>query len=103
MASLKLDDPGGMAAVFAPLNKVQTIIEPFQSSLTISNFNSPGQTVVSGTTAAIGFCSPLRGTKDPCQQLPVSHAFHSEIVALPQNHFGRPWEGNFEKMSSKVI
>jgi len=66
-------------------------VEP---SLTISNYNSPRQTVVSGPTPAI------HALKTRCDRerirssiLPVSNAFHSELVAPASGVFRRALEG----------
>lgn len=53
MTDLHLDDLGSMAAVTADPATVGRLIASFGSALTISNYNSPKQTVVSGTSAAI--------------------------------------------------
>lgn len=82
MGSVQVEDRGGMAVIGANQREVQRLIEPFGSSLVISNYNSPRQTVVSGTSSAIralfGVC---RKNKFLYGKLPVSHAFHSNIVA----------------------
>ena len=88
MESVQVQDRGGMAVIGANPGEVQRLIEPFGSSLVISNYNSPKQTVVSGTSSAIrelfGHC---RKNKFLYGKLPVSHAFHSYIVAPAESLF----------------
>jgi enediyne polyketide synthase len=82
MAELELADPGTMLAIGAEPDVVEKLIFPFKPAVTIANYNSPRQTIVAGTSAAIealGSSCADRGIY--CRSLPVSHAFHSEIVA----------------------
>ena len=82
MADLHLDDPGSMVAVTADPVTVEKLIASFGSALTISNYNSPKQTVVSGTTAAIeALIQVCTAQSVRCHRLSVSHAFHSALVA----------------------
>jgi acyl transferase domain-containing protein len=105
MHSLHVADPGAMLAIASRSEDVQPLVEPFGASLAISNYNSPRQTVVSGTTESI---LKLRST---CQaknirfhQLPVSHAFHFDIVAPASAAFRVALESVDTKMlSGRVI
>ncbi|MGR3219683.1 MAG: acyltransferase domain-containing protein [Candidatus Anammoxibacter sp.] len=82
MALPNLDDSGAMAAIVTSPDKVEKLIKPFGSSLVIFNYNSPKQTVVSGTSGAIKeLLNVCKKQRIKCQQLSVSHAFHSDIVA----------------------
>jgi enediyne polyketide synthase len=53
MRSLHVADAGAMLAIAAPSETIQQLLEPFGESLSISNYNSPHQTVVSGTSNSI--------------------------------------------------
>lgn len=82
MASLPARDAGRMAAVAAPAELVRQLIAPWSPALVISNYNSPKQTVVSGASDAVEQLARVcEDRKIPCRFLPVSHAFHSDIVA----------------------
>ncbi len=82
MAKVSLDDNGCMAAVSAPLEEVDRIIKSIDGYVVIANINSPLQSVIGGTTAAIDAAlaafdaAGFQGVK-----IPVSHAFHTRIVA----------------------
>lgn len=81
-ASLDVKDPGAMAALSIPAPEVEELIRPFGVQLVISNYNGPRQTVVSGATHSIKELLHICDIRRiPCQQLSVSHAFHSEILA----------------------
>lgn len=80
---LKIDDPGAMAATVAPSEKVDEMLATFKDEIiAVANYNSPSQTVVSGSTQAVERFVALSKEKGfSCRLLPVSHAFHSDIVA----------------------
>lgn len=105
MTDLHLDDPGSMAAMTADLATVEKFIAPFGSTLTISNYNSPKQTVVSGTSAAIeALVKACTEQNVRCTRLPVSHAFHSDLVAPAATAFRQALTSvSFQTLSGKVI
>ena len=82
MKKVTMDDNGCMAAVSAPLERVEEIIGKIDGYVVIANINSPTQCVVGGTTAGVDAAleafkeAGFQGTK-----IPVSHAFHTRIVA----------------------
>jgi malonyl CoA-acyl carrier protein transacylase len=82
MSRIKVDDPGCMAAVSAPLAKVEAVIKSIDDYVVIANINSPLQCVLGGTTKAIETAIE-KFTSDGFQavKIPVSHAFHTRIVA----------------------
>ncbi|WP_406700276.1 SDR family NAD(P)-dependent oxidoreductase [Singulisphaera sp. Ch08] len=75
------DEPGTMAALTAGLDQVETLLEGLEAVSAV-NWNGPRQTVVSGRSEAVAAVlararqSGIRG-----QELAVSCAFHSPIVA----------------------
>ncbi len=72
---------GGMVALLAPLDQVQTLIDP-DSSLTVAALNAPRNTVVSGPDAAIGaLMERAQRAGVATARLPVSHGFHSPAMA----------------------
>jgi enediyne polyketide synthase len=83
MASLALEDNGAMAAVMASAKQVSDLIaQQSNDGLLISNYNAPTQTVISGPRSAVeAFVGFVKSAGLDAKCLPVSHAFHSEIVA----------------------
>jgi len=82
MASLSVDDNGAMAAVSAPIEEVERIIAEVDGYVVLANINSTTQLVLGGATAAVERAIELivaRGHR--ATRLPVSHAFHTSIVA----------------------
>jgi enediyne polyketide synthase len=105
MHGLHVADPGAMLAIASRSEDVQPLLEPFGKSLAISNYNSPRQTVVSGTTDSIVKLRAMCQTKNiRTQQLPVSHAFHSDIVAPASTAFRASLESaDFKPLSGRVV
>ncbi len=88
MSSLNIQDPGGMLAIADTPKNIEILIEPFMGKAIISNYNSLKQTVVSGTSAAIeALAGECKKQNIQCAILPVSHAFHSNIVAPASESF----------------
>jgi acyl transferase domain-containing protein/acyl carrier protein len=82
MASLELEDPGAMAAVSAPLEEVERAVNETDGYVVIANVNSTSQVVLGGASDAVKQASALLEHHGHASiQLPVSHAFHTEIVA----------------------
>ena len=82
MAKIKVEDPGCMAAISAPLEKVQETIATISDYLVIANINSPMQCVLGGTTSAIEQAiNKFNAQGFQAVKIPVSHAFHTRIVA----------------------
>jgi enediyne polyketide synthase len=93
MAGLGETDTGAMLAVAASPDRVQKLLAGVDDSVVISNYNSPRQTVVSGRTAAI-HALKVRCEREQIRAslLPVSHAFHSDLVAPAAAEFRRALE-----------
>jgi enediyne polyketide synthase len=71
---------GAMLAVAASWRDVQKMLEGLTS--VIVGYNSPHQTVVAGETEVIRKCARLAEARGwPANFLPVSHAFHTPLVA----------------------
>ena len=82
MAQIKVEDNGCMAAVSAPLDVVEETIKSVDGYVVIANINSPVQSVLGGTTAAIDSAIAKFQEKGlQAVKIPVSHAFHTKIVA----------------------
>ncbi len=82
MTKIKVEDPGCMAAVSAPLEKVEEVIRSVDDYIVIANINSPVQCVLGGTTKAINtVIEKFQAEGIQAVKIPVSHAFHTKIVA----------------------
>ncbi|HWS39104.1 MAG TPA: beta-ketoacyl synthase N-terminal-like domain-containing protein, partial [Actinoplanes sp.] len=74
-------DPGTMAAVSAPAATVRETLTG-HPDVVLANHNSPGQTVISGPTAAVeAALTTLSEHRISARRLPVACAFHSPVVA----------------------
>ena len=75
-------DPGVMAAVDAPLDLLQEMLQG-EEQVYISNINSPNQVVLSGKTEAVkNFGNRLKEMGYRATLLRVSMAFHSPIMRV---------------------
>ncbi|HXX13903.1 MAG TPA: type I polyketide synthase, partial [Candidatus Eremiobacteraceae bacterium] len=82
MTRVSLEDNGRMAAVFAPLPEIERILKTIDGYVVIANLNSEHQAVIGGATKAIGQAmSVFQEAGYEVAALPVSHAFHTSIVA----------------------
>jgi acyl transferase domain-containing protein/NAD(P)-dependent dehydrogenase (short-subunit alcohol dehydrogenase family) len=73
--------PGGMAAVQARREAVEPLLTAFEGVI-VANHNAPEQTVISGPLAGIEAAVEALGDKGlRATRLPVSGAFHTELVA----------------------
>src|SRR3990172_8138357 len=82
MKKVSMDDNGGMAAVSAPLDRVENVLNSLTEYAVIANVNSPVQSVIGGST--LGIEKALAAFADAgfqATKIPVSHAFHTKIVA----------------------
>ena len=71
-----------MAAVSAPLPEVERILKTVDGYVVIANINSPVQSVIGGATPAVDAAiAAFTAAKYQAVKIPVSHAFHTEIVA----------------------
>ncbi len=81
MSSVRVDDPGKMAAVLAPAEKIHELIQDIDG-VAPANFNSRNQTVIGGGSAAVEKAlERIKAEGIRAVRLRVSHAFHSHIVA----------------------
>ena len=75
-------DAGWMAAVAAPLPVVEDVLRQVDGYVLPANKNSPSQTIIAGATAAVQQAMAAFQAKGlMTMRLPVSHAFHSSVVA----------------------
>ncbi|MCG6957561.1 MAG: SDR family NAD(P)-dependent oxidoreductase [Gemmatimonadetes bacterium] len=82
MTRLSIEDNGLMAAVFGPLEEVSALVEAVEGYVVVANVNSTKECVIGGATDAVQRAmEALQGAGYRVAQLPVSHAFHTSIVA----------------------
>ncbi|MGZ6266980.1 MAG: SDR family NAD(P)-dependent oxidoreductase [Candidatus Limnocylindrales bacterium] len=82
VASLEIEDRGEMAAVFASPPEVERILHGIDGYVLVANFNSNSQAVISGASEAVAQATRAFETAGyRVAPLPISHAFHSQIVA----------------------
>jgi acyl transferase domain-containing protein/NAD(P)-dependent dehydrogenase (short-subunit alcohol dehydrogenase family)/acyl carrier protein len=82
MTQVAVDDKGKMAAVFAPLDEVERILKTIQGYVVIANINSGQQSVIGGASHAVEQATEIfLQAGYNVVPLPVSHAFHTSIVA----------------------
>src|SRR4030095_15588658 len=80
--SLTLEDCGAMAAVMAPIDEVERLLAGIDGYVVIANINSTKQCVIGGATAAVQRAVAAgEAAGYTAVPLPVSHAFHTRIVA----------------------
>ncbi len=85
---------GGMTAVTAPIEEVESVLGGYPSEVAVANHNDPRQVVISGAIPAIEEAERrfvAAGVK--VQRLPVAAAFHSPIVAPSVTPFAKALEG----------
>jgi acyl transferase domain-containing protein len=76
------NDRGRMAAVLAPLDQIDRILRTIDDYVVIANVNSNSQAVIGGATAGVRRAiEAFRTAGYDVAELPVSHAFHTGIVA----------------------
>ena len=82
MARVAVKDTGKMAAVFAPLAEVERILKSIDGYVVIANVNSGQQSVIGGASKAVEQAMEIfLQAGYNVVPLPVSHAFHTSIVA----------------------
>ncbi len=82
MTKLSVDDPGRMVAVFGPLEEIEATLATLPGYAVVANINSRSQAVVGGETEAVERAAARFSELGfDCRFLPVSHAFHTRIVA----------------------
>jgi 3-oxoacyl-(acyl-carrier-protein) synthase/NAD(P)-dependent dehydrogenase (short-subunit alcohol dehydrogenase family)/acyl carrier protein len=82
MASLSIEDAGLMVAVSGPLETVEEIVAGVDGNVVVANVNSTTQCVIGGATPAVQEAEKVcRDRGLSTARLPVSHAFHTSIVA----------------------
>lgn len=82
MTKVSVGDNGKMAAVMGPMEAVQRVVDEVDGYVVVANINSRRQAVIGGHSdaveRAVARCQELGYT---ATFLPVSHAFHTSVVA----------------------
>ncbi len=82
MTKVAVKDTGKMAAVFAPLAEVERLLKTVDGYVVIANVNSGTQSVIGGASKAVEQAIQIfLAAGYDVAPLPVSHAFHTSIVA----------------------
>ena len=93
MSHVSPPDKGLMAAVFAPLEEIEKILKTVKGYVVIANINSEHQSVIGGASPAVEEAmKALQGAGYEVALLPVSHAFHTSIVAAASEPLRRVLE-----------
>ena len=82
MKKVSVADNGAMAAVFGPLERIESLVARADGYAVVANINSYSQAVVGGATRTIEDLVAKAGEHGlTAARIPVSHAFHTSIVA----------------------
>ncbi|MGE5344440.1 MAG: type I polyketide synthase, partial [Acidithiobacillales bacterium] len=82
MTQVSLEDNGQMAAIMAGVEEVEAVLATIDGYVVAANINSRAQCVIGGASAAVeSAVGALQKRGVHAIRLPVSHAFHTEIVA----------------------
>ncbi|TAH51278.1 MAG: SDR family NAD(P)-dependent oxidoreductase [Chloroflexota bacterium] len=82
MTKVSVGDNGWMAAVMAPHSVVEQTLKEIDGYVVAANINGPNQSVIGGESKAVEKAIEVFTRKGyQAQRLPVSHAFHTRIVA----------------------
>jgi len=99
MKKVSVADNGCMAAVSAPIAQVEEILKSVKEYVVLANINSPLQSVIGGSTAGVDEAlAAFQAAGLQATKIPVSHAFHTRIVAAAS----QPLRGVIAKMSVKA-
>ncbi len=81
MSSVKVKDPGKMASIGWPAEKVDRELKKISGYVICANKNCPLQTVIAGEAAAVDKAVAMFVSLGvQAQEIAVSHAFHSAII-----------------------
>ena len=82
MTRVSMADNGKMAAVFAPIAEVERLLKTVDGYVVLANVNSNTQSVIGGGSKAVEQAAKIFTQAGyEVRELPVSHAFHTSIVA----------------------
>ncbi|HEX4448741.1 MAG TPA: beta-ketoacyl synthase N-terminal-like domain-containing protein, partial [Polyangiaceae bacterium] len=94
LAAEAVGGAGGMSAVTAPLDQVESILQGAPTDVVVANHNDPKQVVVSGSLAGLDEAEKrFTAAGVRFKRLPVAAAFHSPIVAASAEPFAKALQG----------
>jgi amino acid adenylation domain-containing protein/thioester reductase-like protein len=83
-----LQHPGLMATVFAAAERVQPVLQPYRTAVSIAAYNAPENTVISGAQNAVQeLLSDLQAQGMQTQVLQISQAAHSPLMQFILSDF----------------
>ncbi|SKA37264.1 Acyl transferase domain-containing protein [Chitinophaga eiseniae] len=81
-------EPGAMATVFAPVEEVAAMIQPYGNDLAIAAVNGPALTVISGKKQAVAdMLVSLKEAGVDSRPLLIAHASHSPLMEVMLDEF----------------
>ncbi|MCK5358660.1 MAG: type I polyketide synthase, partial [Elusimicrobiales bacterium] len=81
MSKVKVKDPGKMASIAWHFEKVEKELKKIKGYIICANKNCPVQTVIAGEADSVDAAVKMFGELGvQAQIIPVSHAFHSQII-----------------------
>jgi acyl transferase domain-containing protein len=90
MSVIDVPDNGKMAAILAPYAEVERILQQVDGYVVPANVNSYSQAVIGGNSTAVEqACVLFEQAGYQAIPIPVSHAFHTQIVASASEPLGR--------------
>jgi malonyl CoA-acyl carrier protein transacylase len=94
MAGVEVPDTGKMASISGPVTKVDEVLAGVPGYVIAANKNCPTQTVIAGESQAVEIAvKEFAALGIDAQEIPVSHAFHSKIVAPASEPLARVLSG----------
>ncbi|SEU30491.1 Acyl transferase domain-containing protein [Stigmatella erecta] len=79
---LSLPSPGRMASISGDLDRVRRVFAEAPGYVTVAAENAPGQGIIAGDIPAVGYVIQwCRANGFEARELPVSHAYHTNIIA----------------------
>jgi acyl transferase domain-containing protein len=82
MTKCSLEDNGMMAAVGGPIEEIQKVLSTIEDYVVVANINSTREAVIGGSTIGVQKAIAALGEAGyTAKPIPVSHAFHTRIVA----------------------
>ncbi len=104
MAGVKVEDNGKMATVAADCERVAEILKTVEGYVIAANKNCSSQTVIAGNSDAVDSAVERFGElKIDARHIPVSHAFHSAIVAPAAKPLARVLGGLDIRVATRPI
>jgi len=93
-----------MAAIMAPVEEVEEVLRTVDGYVVTANINSRAQCVIGGASAAVeAAVKALQKKGHHAIRLPVSHAFHTEIVAPASGPLRKVLDASASRLREKLV